>query len=110
MRSALWLRAARNAATTPASAHVQFVRFCLVGVLNTAITYAVFFSLYHGLRLHYLAASAVGYLVGLANSYLVNRAWTFRGFSDGTGGEMARFVAVNAVALGANLGALRLLV
>ncbi|MFH1144739.1 MAG: GtrA family protein, partial [Candidatus Eisenbacteria bacterium] len=92
------------------STHVQFVRFCLVGVLNTIITYVTFLALFRWLGVQYLAAAGIGYVVGLCHSYLVNRAWTFRGGSDRSGGEIARFILVNAVAAGINVALLQVLV
>jgi len=91
-------------------ARVQFLRFCLVGVANTGITYLTFLLLYRVLSVAYVPAAVIGYVAGLGNSYLMNRSWTFRGWSDRSPGEIARFLLVNAVSLGANVGVLRLLV
>lgn len=56
----------------------QFVKFGLVGVLNTLLTLAVTLLL-NVAGVYYIAASGIGFLVGTVNSFLLNRSWTFRG-------------------------------
>ncbi|WP_325048410.1 GtrA family protein [Paenibacillus sp. CAA11] len=73
---------------------LPLIRFGLVGVLNTAVDFIVFALLtYAGLP--YLAAQCVAYSCGIANSYIVNRSWTFKAKSQRTGRELASFVLVN---------------
>ena len=71
---------------------LQVVRFGLVGTVNTALTlatYAVMVALHAPAPL----AGAVGWGVGAANGYLLNRAWTFRGAARGVA-PAARYIAV----------------
>ena len=49
----------------------QFVRFCAVGASGYAINLAVYAALLV-LGLHYLAASAIAFLVAAASNYLWN--------------------------------------
>lgn len=58
---------------------IQFVKFGIVGVSNTLLFLAVYTLLVEGLGVWYLAASALGFLVGAVNGFLLNRRWTFRG-------------------------------
>jgi len=58
---------------------VQFVKFGIVGISNTLITFAVYTLLLKVFGVWYLAASAIGFIVGAVNGFLLNRAWTFRG-------------------------------
>lgn len=88
----------------------QFVKFGLVGVLNTALHYTVFYGLYSLLGLNYLVASAIGYSIGLINSYILNRNWTFQSQNTDRRREFARFAWVNLLSLGINLVALKALV
>ena len=76
----------------------EFVKFTLVGLLNTGIDVAIFFLL-TWLGIAYVAAQIVSYSCGAANSYLLNKVWTFRscGLSYA---EMVRFVVVNLISLG----------
>lgn len=85
----------------------EFFRFALVGVLNTGVD-VVIFSLLIWLGVPYLAAQIVSYSCGAANSYLLNKVWTFRscGLSYA---EMMRFTVVNLVSLGISVLLLALL-
>jgi len=58
---------------------VQFVKFGIVGVSNTLLFLAVYTLLLRGFGVWYLAASAIGFVVGAVNGFLLNRRWTFRG-------------------------------
>ena len=79
----------------------QFVRFCAVGASGYAINLAVYAALLV-LGLHYLAASAIAFLVAAASNYLWNRTWTF-GTSDAPVlSQGARAFLVSALSLGAN--------
>ena len=91
----------------------QFIRFALIGVSNTAVHYAVFALLVTLFSMQYLIASAIGYVCGLINSYLLNRSWTFRARARPMKrrvGEFVRFGLVNALALTVNLLVMRGLV
>ncbi len=79
----------------------EFVKFALVGLLNTGVDVAIFFLL-TWLGVLYLAAQVVSYSCGAANSYLLNKLWTFRscGLSYS---EMVRFIVVNLASLGISL-------
>lgn len=57
---------------------VQFVKFGIVGVSNTLLTFAVYTLLLKVFGVWYLAASAIGFVVGATNGFLLNRRWTFR--------------------------------
>src|SRR5271169_2227468 len=57
---------------------VQFVKFGIVGISNTLITFAVYTLLLKVFNVWYLIASAIGFILGATNGFLLNRAWTFR--------------------------------
>jgi putative flippase GtrA len=57
---------------------VQFVKFGIVGVSNTLLTLVVYTVLLKVFGVWYLAASAIGFIVGAVNGFLLNRRWTFR--------------------------------
>lgn len=85
----------------------EFVKFALVGILNTGVDIAIFFLLtWRGIP--YVAAQVVSYSCGTANSYLLNKIWTFRscGLSYA---EIVRFVIVNLASLGISVVSLALL-
>jgi short-subunit dehydrogenase/putative flippase GtrA len=56
----------------------QALKFGLVGILNSAITYASFLLLYRFFGLGEYASNAASYLLGLLNSFLWNKLWTFK--------------------------------
>lgn len=82
--------------------YAQFVKFNLVGLLNTALDYALF-SLQVWLGVPYLLAQCVSYMAGVANSYYLNKIWTFGSREAASSGQAARFLVVNAVTLGLSL-------
>lgn len=81
----------------------QFVKFGLVGVMNTVITFVVFTVLTKGFGVWYVAASGIGFAVGACNGFLINRRWTFSGHE---GGSLAglRWTIVQGCGLGVDLG------
>ena len=81
----------------------QFIKFSLVGVVNTLIHYGVFYGLYQFFDVYHLLASTAGFLFAVSNSYFMNKYWTFKG--EGLGGcfEFFRFLMVSVLALFLNL-------
>jgi putative flippase GtrA len=75
-------QATTSVAGPPRSARVavliQFVKFGIVGVSNTTLTFVVYTLLLKELAVWYLLASAIGFAVGATNGFLLNRRWTFR--------------------------------
>ncbi len=57
---------------------IQFIKFGIVGVSNTTLTFVVYTLLLKGFGVWYLLASAIGFAVGATNGFLLNRRWTFR--------------------------------
>jgi putative flippase GtrA len=55
----------------------QFFKFALVGFINTAVFYGIYFALLQ-LGFNYVIALTVGTVVGIVNSYLWNKIFTFR--------------------------------
>ena len=76
----------------------QFVRFALVGLSNTAVSYVAYLALLRA-GAPYLAAAACAFVAGAANGYALNRRWTFAA-RDSRRARLV-YVAVQAVALGA---------
>jgi putative flippase GtrA len=85
----------------------ELIRFAVVGVLNTGVDMAIFFLLtWFGIS--YVTAQVISYSCGTANSYLLNKFWTFRS-SGRSYSEIARFIIVNLASLGISLACLALL-
>jgi putative flippase GtrA len=81
---------------------LQLVRYGLVGASNTALTLIAYAGVVAAGGPAPLAA-AVGWAIGAANGYVLNRAWTFRSHRRGARAP-ARYAAV--ALLGAGLDAL----
>jgi putative flippase GtrA len=73
---------------------LRFVRFGLVGAINTALTLATFALLTHA-GLAAAPASALAFATGAVNGYLLNRSWTFH--SRGGAATLTRYVAVQGL-------------
>jgi putative flippase GtrA len=99
----------RPASRLSAPVVVQFVKFGIVGVSNTLLTFAVYTLLLKGFGVWYLAASAIGFVVGAVNGFLLNRRWTFRGHV-GDALTPVRWTVVQGAGLLANLGLVYLFV
>jgi putative flippase GtrA len=88
---------------------VQFVKFGIVGVSNTLLTFLVYTLLLKVFGVWYLAASAIGFGVGATNGFLLNRRWTFREHVGDTLTPV-RWAIVQGCGLGVNEGLLYLFV
>lgn len=84
---------------------VQFIKFNVVGVLNTLVDFLVFQALNLLLGWTYLA-QVIGYCCGVVNSYAWNSNWTFRESRTRSAREIVAFIAVNLVSLIVSLGML----
>ncbi len=56
---------------------VQFVKYCMVGVLNTLVTLAVIYLCKSMLGINPYVSNALGYICGVINSFLCNKSWVF---------------------------------
>ncbi|MHB8532358.1 MAG: GtrA family protein [Solirubrobacteraceae bacterium] len=88
---------------------VQFLKFGIVGVSNTLLTFVVYTLLLKVFGVWYIAASAIGFALGAINGFLLNRKWTFAGHV-GDALTPLRWAIVQGAGLGINLGLLYLLV
>ncbi len=88
----------------------QFIKFSLVGLLNTAIHYGIFISLYEFVGVYHLFASGIGFCFAMTNSYVINKRWTFQSRGSDVRGEFVRFFIVNLISLSINLGSMAVLV
>jgi putative flippase GtrA len=74
----------------------QFVRFLVVGVSNTLISFIVY-RLLLAVSMPYAAAAPLSFAAGALNGYILNRRWTF----DARDTTRARVLYVSFAALGA---------
>lgn len=60
---------------------IQIIKFGIVGLSNTAVTAAALFILISLLKVDPLVANPIGYTLGLINSFVFNKFWTFKSSS-----------------------------
>lgn len=70
----------------------QFIRYVMVGVLNTLITLAVIFLCKSVLDVNQWVSNAIGYVAGMVNSFLWNKVWVFRSRSRHYRAEAVKFM------------------
>ena len=83
----------------------QFVRFLLIGAINTVFGYAVF-SLFLFLGFHYAVASLLATIVGVLFNFLTTGRFVFNNRDHSL---LGKFFLVYAVVYGCNVGALKIL-
>lgn len=57
---------------------ITFVKFVLVGIINTGVGTAVMFAAYNIFHLSYWISSAANYVIGSICSYFLNKYFTFK--------------------------------
>jgi putative flippase GtrA len=88
---------------------LQFIKFGIVGASNTLLAFIVYTLLLKVFGVWYLAAGAIGFLLGAVNSFLLNRRWTFKEHK-GDALTPVRWGVVQGCGLALNEGLLYLLV
>lgn len=81
----------------------QFIKFNVVGIMNTAVDFGVFMILNRYLGLIYAVSQVISYSCGMVNSYFLNKFWTFQKREDFTAIEVTKFILVNLCSLGISL-------
>lgn len=88
----------------------QATRFGIVGVMNTAVDYAVFLLLFYAVGLPSVVSKVISYSAGVVNSYIFNSRWTFKEQSRDSARQKARFLLVSLAGCAAGAGAVKLFV
>jgi putative flippase GtrA len=57
---------------------IQFLKYAIVGVMNTLLTLVVIFVCKSVFGINAYVSNAIGYLVGVINSFVWNRNWVFK--------------------------------
>ncbi len=86
-----------------------FLRFVLVGLINTAVGAGVMFIAYNLFHADYWLSSAANYVVGGIVSFFLNKYYTFRNTEKGLR-QVLRFVAILVICYFAAYGAAKPLV
>ncbi len=86
----------------------QFIKFGIVGISNTVLTAATIWILMKWMHLSAYASNIIGYIVGLINSFVWNRKWTFESNSS-LRNTIFKFIITFAISYLVQLGNLYLL-
>ncbi len=81
---------------------IKFFKFGFTGLLNTAVDFGVF-TLLGWLGLGVYTSQVISYSAGIANSYIINRSWTFNSKERFFSPQLIKFVIVNLLLLGLSL-------
>lgn len=77
--------------------YIQFIKFGIVGLGNTFITFIVYFILVK-LNVYYVTANIIGYMAGVINSFFWNSSWVFKKPQRNLS-LLIKFVIVNLITL-----------
>lgn len=88
----------------------ELVRFGLVGASGYIVNLVVFTVIVHGFDAGHRVAALGAFLVAVANNFLWNRRWTFRGHTELAHRQAVRFLVVSVGAFIFNFIVLEVLV
>lgn len=88
----------------------RFVKFGLIGVLNTAVDFGAFFVLNKLLHIGPYVSQTGAFLIAALNSFLWNKYWTFEKKAPVSRREILRYAVTNGAYLLCSLGIMRLLI
>lgn len=71
---------------------LQFCRYLVTGVINTLVTLFVIYVCKGILGINPWVSNAIGYVVGVINSFMWNRMWVFNSREDSWKGQGVRFI------------------
>lgn len=77
---------------------LSFLKFALVGAVNTSIDFIVY-ALFTWFNVNYILAQCISYSAGVLNSYMMNRKWTFEQNGKRSNREFFTFIGVNLTTL-----------
>ena len=78
---------------------IPFLKYCIVGVIGTAIDVLIVFLLVEFFSFNPLVAAVGGFLLAVSNNFFLNKIWTFRNKSSRYGRLYIKFLLVSGVGL-----------
>jgi putative flippase GtrA len=79
----------------------RFIKFGLIGVINTAITILSYSFFVYIMDINYILANIIAYMLGMINSFIWNKNWVFQ-VKESHLSIYVRFLIVNLAMLGFN--------
>jgi len=86
----------------------EFIKFGIVGVSNTLITFVVY-NILLKLGINYLVANIIGYICGMINGFIWSKNWVFK-VNNESKMYFIKFALVNLLSLAVSTGLLMVLV
>ncbi len=80
----------------------QFIKFGIVGFLSFLVDAGIYLIVTRYLFVFYIIAKMISFVLAATNSYIFNRAWTFRSKNAQIGQEFSKFFIISAIGLGLN--------
>lgn len=77
----------------------QAIKFGMVGVLNTAVDYVVFYLMLTALNVDKSLSQIVATAVAMCGSYIINKKWTFGEKGRTKKSQIVKFIVTNIVAM-----------
>lgn len=93
----------------PLGLRKDLLRYLGVGLINTVVGLGTIYTCIYEFHLPDVQANLIGYAVGIACSFTLNRKWTFASTGHWAA-ELVRFLIVLGIAYLANLGAVMALI
>ena len=87
----------------------KFIKFGLVGVLNTLINWIIF-AVLNFVGVYYIIANVIAYVIATINSYIWNSRWVFKYKGEDNKETTTKFILLNLAGLALNTMILYLLV
>ena len=78
---------------------IQFIKFCLIGVLNTGIDFIIYGFLTRVLGFYFLLANIISVVVAMTFSFFANKTVTFKNKDTGILKQYSKFVFINTFGL-----------
>lgn len=81
---------------------LEFLRYCLVGVFDTALEFALLYLLAIYLEIWYQAAALFSYLVGMVANFILSKSFSFRNTSKEVRKQLLMFFVIGGIGLAWN--------
>lgn len=82
---------------------IQFIKFNIVGIVNTIVDFAIYTMLTEMAGFSYVLAKSISFPCGMLNSYLMNSGWTFRAERTRSKREIFSFILIGLFSYGVSL-------
>lgn len=85
----------------------QFIKFGLVGGINTLVSLAIYYILVY-FRINYMVATVTGYIGSSVIGYILNRTWVFKAQNTKVAKSAVKYYIVYGASLLINMGCMYL--